>query len=85
MFDTYTRVTLKLLTSPPSRTTTKDLFINLRFNSVHEVESLVRRFHSRLEEREKLNVRKEPRRSSYDMTNYPASQYCHSLRAFSQF
>ena len=74
---------------PSSRTKTKDLFINLRSNCFMvfpvRVESFLRPFEPRPEERKKVNFRKEPQRHPYTMINFPSSQECHCLRAFSQF
>ena len=75
---------------PPSRTTTKDVFINLRFSDFKMftvgVESFFRSSESRPEGRKKVNFWKETQcRPYYAMINFPSTQNCHSLRAFSQF
>ena len=63
---------------PPSPTKTKGLFINLRFSYIRvltvEVESLVRGFQSRLEERKKRNFWEEPQRSPYTMVIVPTGR-----------
>ena len=74
---------------PPSRTKTKDLSINLRFNYFKvftvEVESFFRPFKSRQEDGKKVNFWKEPQHRPFTIINFPSSQNYHSLRAFSQF
>ena len=91
-WDTHTvRESLWNYRHPPplSRTETKDLFLDLRFNCSKvftvKVESFSKPFQPRLKERKKLNFWKEPQRRPYTMVNFPSSQNCHSLRAFSQF
>ena len=64
----YTRAVQKLLT-PPFKTKTKDLSINIRFDYFKvftmEVQSLLRPFQSRQKEREIFNFWKEPGRSHW--------------------
>ena len=58
---------------PPSRTKTKDLFINLRFKYVRVftvgVEFFFRPFEPRPEERKKVNFWREPQRRPYSIIN----------------
>ena len=79
---------MKLLTPPPPRTKTKDLFINLRFNYfkvfILRVESFFRLFEPRPKEGKKLKIQKEPQRRPY-FINFPLSQSYHSLRASFEF
>ena len=74
---------------PPSRTKTKDLLINLRFNCFKVFTEGVEFFFGPVEpsseERKKVNFQKESQRRPYTIINFPSSQNCHSLRAFSQF
>ena len=49
------------------------------------VESFLRPFELRPEERKKLSFRKEPQRSPHTIINFSSTQNRHSLRAFSQF
>ena len=83
------RVTLKLLTPPPPRTKTKDLFINSRFNCFKiftaSAQSFLRPFQPTLDDRKKVNFSEEPQRRPYTIINFPSNQHCHSLRVFSQF
>ena len=76
-------------TPPPSSTKMTNLSINLRFNHskvvTAGVESLFRPFEPKPEERKKVNFWKEPQRHPYTIINFPSSQNCHSLCAFSQF
>ena len=73
---------MKLLT-PPSRTKTKDLFINLRFNSFKvfpvRVEFFFRPFRKRSEARKKVRFWKEPQRRPYTIINFSPSQNCQSV------
>ena len=85
-----TKVSKKLRTTPlRPRAKTKNLFINLRSNYselfITEVQSLFRLFQQKPKERKKVNFWKEPHRHPYTMINFPSSQTCHSLRAFSEF
>ena len=71
--NSYTRITLELLTLP-SRTKTEDLFIILRFNFVKvftvEIGSFFRLFEPRQEKRKRLNSWKEPWRF-YTIISFP--------------
>ena len=49
------------------------------------VESFLGLFEPRPEDEKKRNFQKELQRRPYTMINFPSSQNCHSLRAFSQF
>ena len=84
-----TRVPVRLFTPPPpSRAKTKMLFINLRFNYVLifivGIEFFFMPFEPRLEER-KTQLLKETSTWPYSIINFPSTQNCHSLHAFSQF
>ena len=63
--------------------------INLRFNYVKVfivgIGSFFRPVEPRPEERKKVNFWKEPQLRLYSMINFPPSQNCNSLCAFSQF
>ena len=63
---------------PPSRTETKDLFINWRFNyfKVFTVrdEFFFRPFQPRPEEKKKIDFWKEPQRCPWTMINFPSSK-----------
>ena len=75
---------------PPSRMKTERCYsstwdsIVLRCFTVG-VQSFFRPSEPRPEERKKVNFWKEPQRRPYTIINFPPSQNCHSLRAFSQF
>ena len=74
----------QLFWHPPFLTKTKDWF-NYSKTFTVRVESFFGPFLSRLKERKKVNFWKEPQRRPQTMTNFPSTQNCHSLLAFSPF